>query len=87
MAPVVCGGIKVNIPNWISENDWTPEKRLYWANTIMSFSSRDWSIKFNHGDIPKSPDAEVWKIWCLITQDTKRDALKCWQEFCEQYHV
>jgi hypothetical protein len=70
-------------PNWISENDWSAKKRLEWANKIMAFSPRDWSINFNSGDKPESPDSEIWALWCLITNDTKEEALEAWWGFCD----
>lgn len=67
------------IPNWIKENDWSPEKRLDWARQIMAFSPRDWSINFSYGDIPESHDFEIWALYCLITSDTKEEALETWR--------
>ena len=72
------------IPNWIEKNDWSPEKRLDWAKQIMVFSSRDWSINFNSGDIPESNDPKTWALWCLITADTKDKALEYWKSFCDE---
>ena len=72
------------IPNWIEENDWSPEKRLDWANQIMVFSSRDWSINFYRGDIPESHDFETWALYCLIASDTKEEALENWWNLCDE---
>jgi len=82
-------GLKIGkrgiVPNWLKFNDWSGSKRLLLANEIMAFSSRDWSITFNRGDTPDAPDPEKWALWCLITQDTKEEALAVWWEFCDSY--
>lgn len=72
------------VPNWLRGNDWSAERRLKEASQIMAFSPRDWSINCNRGDIPESPDPEIWALWCLITSDTKQEALKMWWDFCDE---
>jgi len=69
------------IPNWIQENDWSPEIRLYWITVITSFSSRDWSLYpyANSG----MPDAESWAIWILAHSNNKNEAIKHWRDFCK----
>ncbi|MCP4137530.1 MAG: hypothetical protein GY754_41570 [bacterium] len=63
-------------PNWLKENDWTPEKRLEWAGKILANSPRDW--RSNSGGVPGSPDPETWALWCLLCCDTKERARKEW---------
>ena len=70
------------IPDWIKD-DWSPESRLKTAHDIMAFSPRDWSIRFNKGDTPNSPDPEIWALWCLICCDTKEEAVEAWYAFCD----
>lgn len=72
------------IPNWIEENDWTPNSRIHWMQIIMAFSPRDWSINFNAGDNPESADAEIWALWCLVMCDSKEEALESWKNFCKE---
>jgi len=69
------------IPNWIKENDWSAESRILWANTIMATSPRDWSCNI---ETLKHPDPELWALWCLITSDTKEEALESWWNFCDE---
>lgn len=69
------------IPNWIKENDWTPESRLNWIRIIMTTSSRDWC--YHTGADIKYPDAETWAIYLLSCCDTKDEAKELWEDFCE----
>ncbi len=78
--------VKDYIPNWINENSWTAEDRIRWLQIIMALNSRDWSIKFNKGDIPESLDPTLWKIWCLVTCDTKKEAIETWKDFVIEYN-
>ena len=71
--------MSIKLPNWITENDWSDKSRLDWANQIMAFSSRDWSV-FNNAN-GRTPDFEKWALWCLITSDTKEEAIKTWESF------
>lgn len=74
-------GNRDHIPNWISENDWSAEKRLDWISRIMAFSPRDWSVK--QKQTLGAPDPELWAIWCLACSDTKEEALESWWDFCD----
>lgn len=66
-------------PNWITENDWSYERRIYWINTLMVFDSRDWSV-YPYA-VSGAPDIKQWCIWCLATCDTKEEALKTFNDF------
>ena len=70
-------------PNWLEDNDWSNERRLYWLKQLMIFSSRDWSVHINA--CLGYPDLESWSIWCLVCYNTKEEAIRSWNSFCDQY--
>ena len=66
-------------PNWLTDNDWSHEKRLDWIKILMVFDSRDWSI-YPYATGGK-PDQKSWAIFCLSCFDTKKEATRAWQDF------
>ena len=73
-----------NNPNWLKNNDWSDESRIAFAKNIMVFSSRDWSITYKTPQ--ENPDSEKWALWCLISCDTKEQAIEDWNYFINQYN-
>lgn len=78
-------GNQEHVPNWIAENDWSPERRIEWIGIIMALSSRDWSVK--QKEPPGAPEPELWALYCLALSDTKEEAFELWQGFCENKGV
>lgn len=72
-------------PNWITENDWSDERRLHWLNILMAFDSRDWSV-YPHA-VGGAPDVKQWSIWCLVCSDTKGEAIEAWDGFVNDNQV
>ncbi len=67
------------VPNWL-DHPWTPDDRLHWLQTLMAFSSRDWS-QYPYARAG-ADDPESWAIYCLVMYNTRADALKSWNRFC-----
>lgn len=70
-------------PNWIEENDWSPQDRIEWMQKIMAFSPRDWSVAT--GDERGAPDAEMWAIYLLTNADGETDAWESWKMYCKNH--
>jgi hypothetical protein len=68
------------VPNWIAENDWSPEARIDWMRQIMAFSPRSWG-EHPHA-VPGAADPETWAVYCLVMCNTAKDALKKWNVYC-----
>lgn len=68
------------VPNWIGDNDWTPERRLDWLRQILAFSPRSWG-QYPHAT-PGADDPETWAVWCLVMCETKEKALRHWNVYC-----
>lgn len=79
-------GKRGDIPNWIAMNDWSAERRLEWAKTIMATSPRDWSrVPCRNLPLPpRAPDPELWALWCLVCCETPDDAMRAWWDFCDE---
>ena len=71
------------LPNWLTDNDWSLASRIDWANQIMTFSSRDWSVY--PFAVSGTHDIESWSLWCLICCHTKEEAIDSWIGFVNQY--
>ena len=69
----------MELPNWITENDWSLEQRMDFAKDIMVFSAQDWST-YPYAT-SGMPNDETWILWCLICCDTKAKATKAWKDF------
>ena len=67
-------------PNWIAENEFTAEDRLEWAQRIMAFSPRDWSM---HDAGARTDDPELWALYLVINAEDADDAWESWRAYCE----